>query len=75
MLFESAMVLAEKSLASRQYESSAGYLNEASRLFPEDPEPHRLPAQIYHESGREQEALVEQRRFRSLSAKIGAEHN
>ena len=68
MLFESAMTLAEKSLASRQYRASENYLNQAARLYPDDPEPHRRLVKVYRADGRSLDAADEQRRFQSLSA-------
>jgi tetratricopeptide (TPR) repeat protein len=75
MLFESAMTLAEKSLVSRQYQAAVGYLSEAVKLDPMDPEPHRLLAEVYRATGRDAEAAGEQRQFESLSERGGADQN
>jgi Flp pilus assembly protein TadD len=69
MLFESAIMLAEKGLARGEYASAVAYLGEAVRLDPQDPEPHRLLADAYRASNRPSEAGDEQRQFQQLSAK------
>lgn len=69
MLFETSVTLAERSLASRDYQASMVYLNTAAKLDPLDPEPHRLLAEVYRATGREREAAGEEQKFESLSSK------
>jgi tetratricopeptide (TPR) repeat protein len=68
MLFESAIMLAEKGLARRDYSPAVDCLNAAVNLFPRDPEPHRLLAEAYRASNHPAEAADEQRKFELLSA-------
>ena len=68
LLYETGIGLAQASAARREYSVSVRYLNEATQLFPGEPEPHRLLAAAYKASGRESEAADEQRQFEILMA-------
>ncbi|HEV2492063.1 MAG TPA: tetratricopeptide repeat protein [Terriglobia bacterium] len=65
-LYEVTLRLAEKSLAGKQYSSALGYLNEAAHLRPDQPEPHRLLAEVYKATGQEAEAAAERRTLENL---------
>lgn len=65
-LYEVTLSLAQKNLASKQYTDSLRYLSEATRLRPQEPEPHRLRAQIYDVTGRQAEAAEERRQLERL---------
>lgn len=75
MLFETTVSLAEKNLQSEDYKVSARYLSEAARLLPQEPEPHRLLAEVYQATGRQSEAAEEQSQFETLLAEVGANRN
>jgi tetratricopeptide (TPR) repeat protein len=68
MLYESGVGLAAKSMGSKEYQTSLRYLREAAQLVPQEPEAHRLLAQLYRATGRNSEAAEEQRQFEILSA-------
>ena len=65
-LYQVALSLAEKSLAGKQYPASVEYLSEAARLRPQEPQPHRLLAEIYDVTGRKAEAAAERREVQRL---------
>jgi tetratricopeptide (TPR) repeat protein len=69
MLFQNCLALAETNLQSKHYQDSVRYLAEAASLAPEEPEPHRLLAEIYRATGRQSQAAEEQRQFEILLAK------
>ncbi|HEY6293001.1 MAG TPA: CDC27 family protein, partial [Terriglobia bacterium] len=75
MLYETGLGLAQEKLASKEYPASVRYLNEAARLFPQQPEPHRLLAKAYKASGRQSEAAEEQRQFEILIVEADAKPN
>jgi predicted Zn-dependent protease len=74
-LYQVTMSLAQKSLAGEEYPSSQRYLGEASRLRPQQPEPHRLLAEIYDATGRQAEAAEERRQADELSSPAGSKLN
>jgi tetratricopeptide (TPR) repeat protein len=47
LLYKITLTLAQKSRGDRQYANSLHYLQEAARLRPQEPEPHRSMAEIY----------------------------
>jgi tetratricopeptide (TPR) repeat protein len=67
ILYRVALSLAKKNLTSKQYVASLGYLSEAARLRPQEPEPHRLLAQIYEVMGQQAEAAEERRQLKRLA--------
>ncbi len=71
LLYIAAFGLAQKSQLARQYSDSLHYLEEAARLRPNEPEPHRHMAEIYQLTGRPTEAAVEQREADRLSKSQG----
>jgi tetratricopeptide (TPR) repeat protein len=71
LLYQVSLSLAEKSLASKQYSDSLGYLNEATQLRPAEPEPRRLLAEVYQATGRRAEAAEERREIERLTAPGG----
>jgi tetratricopeptide (TPR) repeat protein len=66
ILYHVTLGLAQKNLASKQYVASLRYFSEAARLRPQEPEPHRLLAQIYEITGQQSEAAEERRQFERL---------
>jgi len=68
LLYELALVLAEKSQASKQYATSLQYLAEAAKLRPGDPEPHRRRAEVYNLTGQQAQAAEERREAERLNA-------
>ncbi len=66
-LYEVTFSLAEKTLAVKQYAESQRYLSEAAKLRPQEPEPHRLLAEIYDVTGQQAQAAEERRQFERLA--------
>lgn len=66
-LFQVTLSLAKKSLASKQYAPAQRYLGEAAKLRPQDPETHRLLAEIYDATGRQAEAAEEHRLLEQIT--------
>jgi Flp pilus assembly protein TadD len=66
ILYQVTLSLAQKNLTSKEYVTSLRYLNEAARLRPQEPEPHRLLAEIYDATGRQAEAAEERRQLERL---------
>jgi len=71
LLHTAALVLAAKSQAGRQYSDSLRYLEEASRVRPQDPEPHHRMAEIYTALGRPEQAKAEQQKADGLAKAPG----
>jgi tetratricopeptide (TPR) repeat protein len=67
LLYQSTLVLARKAQSARQYSNSLRYLQEAVKLHPEEPEPHRSLAEIYSATDHPAEATAERERADSLS--------
>ena len=67
-LYEVSMVLAEKTLAGKDYSSSLVYLGTAAGLRPDDPGPHRRMAEAYNLSGQQQRASAERKEADRLTA-------
>jgi Flp pilus assembly protein TadD len=59
LLYAATLKLAEKSQAARQYPSAMQYFEEAAKLRPQEPEPHRGMAAIYSQMGKSAEAASE----------------
>jgi Flp pilus assembly protein TadD len=66
-LYDVILSLARKALARKQYAESQQYLGEAARLRPQEPEPHRLLAQIYDVTGQHSQAAEERRQLERLA--------
>jgi len=59
LLYATTLKLAEKSQTARQYPSALNYFEEAVKLRPQDPEPHRRMAEIYTQLGKSAQAASE----------------
>ncbi len=59
LLYKISLTLAQKSRGDRQYANSLHYLEEAARLRPQEPEPHRSMAEIYTLTSHPAEATAE----------------
>lgn len=59
LLYVTTLKLAEKSQAARQDSSALHYFEEAAKLRPQDPEPHRAMAEIYTHTGKPAQAAAE----------------
>ncbi len=78
MLYLTSMALAQKTLTQKpsaekgqQHSDSLRYLEEAARLRPQEPEPHRRMAEIYTNTGRPEQARAERREAERLSRSPG----
>ena len=60
MLYDTTMRLAETDQQAKHYTEALRYLAEASKLRPEEPEPHRRMAQLYKLTARNNEAAAAQ---------------
>ena len=60
MLYDTTMRLAETDQQSKHYQEALRYLTEASKLRPQEPEPHRRMAQVYKLTARNNEAAAAQ---------------
>ena len=67
LLFATTLDLAQKSLKAHQYTESLRFFAEATKLRPDDPEPHRGKAETYDQMGREAEAAAERQQALRLS--------
>jgi Flp pilus assembly protein TadD len=61
LLYRTAIGLARKSVAARQYPDALRYFGEAAKLRPGNAEPHQGMAEIYATTGHPEEAAAEQR--------------
>jgi len=59
LLYKISLTLARKSRGDRQYAASLHYLEEAARVRPQEPEPHRSMAEIYALTSHPAEATAE----------------
>jgi Flp pilus assembly protein TadD len=66
-LYRAALDLAEKSQEARQYPESLRYLEEAAKVRPKEPAPHKKMAEIYMLTARTAEATAEQREAERLA--------
>jgi tetratricopeptide (TPR) repeat protein len=67
LLYKVTLVLARRDLSARQYSSSIHHLEEATRLRPQEAEPHRSLAEIYALTDHPEQAAAEQREADHLS--------
>jgi Flp pilus assembly protein TadD len=67
LLYKISLVLARKDQSARQYSRSIHYLEEAIRLRPQEPEPHRSLAEIYKLTHYPERAAAEQQEADHLS--------
>jgi tetratricopeptide (TPR) repeat protein len=66
-LYFTTLKLAEKDEKARQYSNALRYYNEAAKLRPQDPEPHRNLAEIYAKTGKPEQAAQEKQEADRLS--------
>jgi Flp pilus assembly protein TadD len=71
LLFLTGLSLARKARSGRQYPESLRYLEEISALRPQEPEPHRIMAEIYQATGRTAQAEREKEEANRLAQSIG----
>ena len=67
LLYVALLDVGRKSQAAREYPEAIRSFDEAARLHPADPEPHKILAEIYVLTGRASEAAAEQQQVRRLS--------
>ena len=71
LLFLTGLRLARKAQSARQYSDSLRYLDEIAKLRPQEPEPHRIMAEIYKATGRSAQAAKEQHEADRLAQNVG----
>jgi len=71
LLYSTTLELARKSQGGRHYSDSFRYFQEAAKLRPEEPEPHRGMAEIYRLTGRPTQATAEQEEADRLYKRLG----
>jgi tetratricopeptide (TPR) repeat protein len=71
LLYSATLELARKSQSGRQYSDSFRYFEEAAKLRPQEPEPHRGMAEIYRLTGRPAQATAEQEEADRLYKRLG----
>jgi Flp pilus assembly protein TadD len=71
LLYTTTLELARKSQGGRQYSDSFRYFEEAAKLRPQEPEPHRGMAEIYRLTGRPTQATAEQEEADRLYKRLG----
>ena len=69
LLYATAVQLGQKSQTEKQYAKALEYFEEASKVRPQDPEPHRGMATIYANTGKPQQASAESHEADRLAAK------
>jgi tetratricopeptide (TPR) repeat protein len=74
LLYQTTLVLARNAQSARQYSSSLHYLEEATKLHPEEPEPHRNMAEIYTLTDHPAKATAERQVAESLSKNSQPDH-
>jgi len=67
LLYRAALALAEKSQEAKQYTESLRFLQEAAKVRPREPAPHKKMAEIYTLTARTAEATAEQREAERLA--------
>jgi Tfp pilus assembly protein PilF len=72
MLYATTFDLAQQTQKAHQYSEALRYFEEASKMRPENPDPHRRMAEIYTLTGRPDEARTEQEIADKLTGKSGA---
>ncbi len=66
-LYEISFRLGKKDFERKQYGDAVRYLNEAAKLRPQEPEPHRLLAETYGATGQQAKAAEERRQSERLT--------
>ncbi len=69
LLYGTTLNLAKKSQAARQYSGALRYFEEAAKLRPQDPEPHRGMAEIYSHMRKPAQAAAERQQADQLAKK------
>jgi Tfp pilus assembly protein PilF len=72
MLYATTFDLAQQTQKAHQYAEALRYFEEASKMRPENPDPHRRMAEIYTLTGRPDQARTEQEIADKLTGKSGA---
>ncbi len=65
-LYRAALELAQKCREGHQYEDSLRYLEDAAKVKPQEPEPHRRMAEVYSLSAHPAQATAEQQQAERL---------
>jgi tetratricopeptide (TPR) repeat protein len=68
LLYLTMLALARKAQGDRQYPTALRYFQEATKLKPQEPAPHRGLADVYKLTGRAQQSLSEQRKADRLAS-------
>jgi len=71
LLYLATIGIARKSQDARQYADALRYFEEAAKLKPQEPAPHRNMAQIYGLTGRPAQATSEQQEADRLTNSLG----
>ncbi len=71
LLYSATLELARKSQGGRRYSDSFRYFEEAAKLRPQEPEPHRGMAEIYRLTRRPAQATAEQEEADRLYKRLG----
>jgi Flp pilus assembly protein TadD len=67
LLYATTLKMADKEKKARQYSTALRYYDEAAKLRPQDPEPHRNMAEIYTQTGKPSQAAEEKQEADRLS--------
>ena len=73
-LYALTLGLGKKSQGAQQFPEALRFFEEAAKLHPDDPEPHRRMAQLYAATGRTPEQNSEQQEAERLANNIGKPH-
>lgn len=71
MLYATTIDLAQKTRDAKNYPDALRYLEEAAKMRPDDPIPHRRMAEIYTLTGHPDDAKIQQEQADKLAAKNG----
>jgi tetratricopeptide (TPR) repeat protein len=71
MLYATTIDLAQKTRDAKNYPDALRYLEEAAKMRPDDPTPHRRMAEIYTLTGHPDDAKTQQEQADKLAAKNG----
>jgi len=71
MLYATTIDLAQKTRDAKNYPGALRYLEEAAKMRPDDPTPHRRMAEIYRLTGHPDDAKIQQEQADKLAAKNG----
>jgi len=74
LLYRAALKLGKKSQGGGQYPDALRYLQEAAKLRPQEPEPHRVMSGIYAQTNRPVQARAEQEEADRLAKNVGSLH-